>query len=307
MGPGSGFEPEHRAPQTNKTPTVSCNLPSLKNGLNEILGCFRDFLKVDLRLQEVTVKEHICEVRRFLAWLRSKGLELGDVSREVLREYLKRFSDMSPYTYKNVLSSLKRFFRDFLCRPELVSNFKFPSKPFKVKVVPSREEIKRFYNALEKPIEKALFLLYATTGLRKREVLRLRFEDVDFDKRMIIPNNGQTRTKRRWVTFYNVEAERALREYLASVKKHNGKLFRIGDHSFIEMWRKAYLKTGIKITPQVLREWFCMEMAKLGVPDRYVDAFCGRVPRSVLARHYTDYSPEKLREVYEKANLKVLG
>ena len=38
----------------------------------------------------------------------------------------------------------------------------------------------------------------------------------------------------------------------------------------------------------------------------YVDAFCGRVPQTVLARHYTDYSPEKLKEIYEKANLKIL-
>jgi len=48
-------------------------------------------------------------------------------------------------------------------------------------------------------------------------------------------------------------------------------------------------------------------MGRLGVPDRYVDAFCGRVPRSVLARHYTDFSPEKLKEIYDKARLKVLS
>ena len=40
--------------------------------------------------------------------------------------------------------------------------------------------------------------------------------------------------------------------------------------------------------------------------DRYVDAFCGRVPRSVLARHYTDFSPERLKRVYVKAGLMVL-
>ena len=48
-------------------------------------------------------------------------------------------------------------------------------------------------------------------------------------------------------------------------------------------------------------------MGRLGIPDRYVDAFCGRVPRSVLARHYTDFSPGKLKEIYDKANLRVLG
>ena len=48
-------------------------------------------------------------------------------------------------------------------------------------------------------------------------------------------------------------------------------------------------------------------MANLGIQDRYVDAFCGRTSKSVLARHYTDYSPERLKEIYENADLKVLS
>ncbi len=47
-------------------------------------------------------------------------------------------------------------------------------------------------------------------------------------------------------------------------------------------------------------------MGKLGVSDRYIDAFCGRTPKSVLARHYSDYSPEKLKQIYDKASIKVL-
>ena len=56
-----------------------------------------------------------------------------------------------------------------------------------------------------------------------------------------------------------------------------------------------------------LREWFCCEMGNLRVSDRYIDAFCGRTPKSVLARHYTDYSPERLKRIYDKANLKVFS
>jgi len=48
------------------------------------------------------------------------------------------------------------------------------------------------------------------------------------------------------------------------------------------------------------------ETGGLRVPDRYVDASCGRAPRSVLTRHYTDFSPEKLKEIYDKAGLKGL-
>jgi intergrase/recombinase len=47
-------------------------------------------------------------------------------------------------------------------------------------------------------------------------------------------------------------------------------------------------------------------MLRLGVSETYVDALCGRVPKSVLARHYTDFSPEKLLVIYGEAALKVL-
>ena len=73
----------------------------------------------------------------------------------------------------------------------------------------------------------------------------------------------------------------------------------------VELWKSAREKTCIDITPQKLRQWFCSEMLRLGVSETYVDAFCGRVPKSVLARHYTDFSPEKLEEIYERANIKI--
>jgi intergrase/recombinase len=56
-----------------------------------------------------------------------------------------------------------------------------------------------------------------------------------------------------------------------------------------------------------LRAWFATEMGELGVQDRYIDAFCGRVPKSILARHYPDYSPQRLKRMYDKAELTVLS
>jgi hypothetical protein len=38
-----------------------------------------------------------------------------------------------------------------------------------------------------------------------------------------------------------------------------------------------------------------------------VDAFCGRVPNSVLAKRYSDFAQKKLSEVYEKVNVRVLN
>jgi len=38
-----------------------------------------------------------------------------------------------------------------------------------------------------------------------------------------------------------------------------------------------------------------------------VDALCGRTPKSVLARHYTDYSPIKLKTIYDRVGLRILS
>ena len=89
-------------------------------------------------------------------------------------------------------------------------------------------------------------------------------------------------------------------------KDKKPKLFPISRVTLWKIFRRGREKINVHLNPQILREWFCSEMGKLGVPDRYVDAFCGRVPRSVLVRHYTDFSPGKLKEIYDKANLKVL-
>lgn len=104
------------------------------------------------------------------------------------------------------------------------------------------------------------------------------------------------------------EAEMVLKEYLQNRKLLKSKrLFSMTSRETRRLWRSAREKTGLIITPKVLRDWFCEEMGRLGVSDRYIDAFCGRTPKSVLARHYSDYSPEKLKEIYDKADLKVLS
>jgi integrase len=204
--------------------------------------------------------------------------------------------------------ALKVFFRDFLKMPEVVASFKFPHQAFKPKQIVSREQARQFYECLETKKEKALFMLYATTGLRRDEILSLKPEDIDFSKRMITPDNHNGETKKSWVSFYNEEAESVLKEYLATKKpSRSDRLFPMQRDEVVELWKSAREKTGIDITPQKLRQWFCSEMLRLGVSETYVDAFCGRVPKSVLARHYTDFSPQKLETIYEKVTIKVLA
>jgi integrase len=270
--------------------------------LEETLDRFERFCTIDLALSDTTARKHHCrEARRFLKWLGDR-----EVTTDVIRDYLALFKDLSASTRAHVIKCLRRFFRDFLGRPDLIASFKLPRSELKPKVIPTREQVQQFYGTLKRPVEKAIFLLFATSGLRKHEVRNLTLNDVDIEKRMIIPKGNESRTKRTWVTLFNAECEQALREYLQRSKlTPESRLFT--EKAIRKTFKRGFARTGIHITPQILREWFCCEMGELGVADRYVDAFCGRIPRSILARHYTDFSPERLKRIYDGANLRVLS
>jgi integrase len=227
------------------------------------------------------------------------------VTKENLRSYLAGLKHKDASTYTNHLACLKRFYRDYLEMPDLVKSFRFPRKYFKPRIIPNKTQVQQFYKCLEKGLQEAQFLTFATSGLRKSELLGLEITDVDLTKNMIVPRRSNNSSKNVWVTFFNHEAEEKVRELVEHVASN--KLFNISGKGFKKMWIRARNKSGTKITPQVLRDWFCVEMGELGVPDRYVDAFCGRVPKSIPARHYTDYSPQRLKRIYDKAGLTVLS
>jgi len=125
---------------------------------------------------------------------------------------------------------------------------------------------------------------------------------------MIIPelNSYASRTKRCWYSFFNDETKNILEKYLNEYEIDD-RIFPVKKRVAQKYFDRAKRRTGLRINAKTLRQWFCCQMGELGVPDRYIDAFCGRVPRSILARHYTDYSPDRLKRIYDKANLRVLS
>jgi len=187
----------------------------------------------------------------------------------------------------------------------LIETFRFPRLNETPIIAPTKEEIQKLFYAFNLKY-KAILLMYATTGLRESELLNLKKSDINLNNRTVVPKK-HSRTKSTWVTFFNKEAEKVLKQYLCSSEDNDERLFPVKRRCVIKMFHKIGDPMGVHITPQRLRDWFCVEMGELGVPDRYIDAFCGRVPKSILARHYTDYSPERLKRIYDKANLRVLS
>jgi len=188
-----------------------------------------------------------------------------------------------------------------------MDDFVFPRKEFNFNhYMPTKEDLRTFFDALESVDDKALFLFFASSGLRRNEVLNLQLSDIDHDKRVCYPNH-ESRTKNSFFGFFNDETNEHLEEWIKVKGPRSLRIFPMSSTRRYKPFKDAREKTKLEITPKVLRFWFANEMAKQGVPDRFIDAFQGRVPRSVLARHYTDYSVDNLKAIYDKANLKILS
>ena len=134
----------------------------------DMLCRFRDFQLVDLRRGKRTAYEKVWFIKKLLKFLNKNP---SDISIDDLRMFFKSLSGYSRAYYKNALMALKVFFRDFLQKSDLVYSFKFPHRVFKPKQIVTKEQIRTFYGALETTKEKALFLLYTTTGLGRHEIL----------------------------------------------------------------------------------------------------------------------------------------
>jgi integrase len=232
----------------------------------------------------------------------------GIVSRESIRAYLQSYLGKAPKTYNNQLCGLRAFIGRFLGLPELMNGFKKAHEGNNHEIrLPTKEQLRKGFEALTTDKERAIYLFYATTGLRHSEALKLnRFEDIDFKLRAV-KSKHDTRTKKAGVTFYNSECEYYLKKYLSSRQDNKERLFVIGFRPFVRIWRKASEKARVKISPQILRKWHSTELGELGVPDRYVDVFQGRAPRTVIAKYYTGKELERLKKIYDKAGLKVLS
>ena len=280
-------------------------------------GGFVRFLSVDLKLSPRTVKDHVFVFRQLQKFLKARNKSLKTVTREDIRDFLSQYEN--PSTYSNTLKGLLRLFRDYLHIPELVAGFRFPKQGLNVVRIPSKKVLQEFFYCLSFR-SQVLFLFAATSGLRRGEIfgLKLRNISLDLDPEIgvVFPrqhlSTGLAGAKYNWISCFNQEARKYFVEYLETKNpSHNPEWEPFKASTFEPIlsreWVQASKKIGFRIHLHLLRKWFSDQMALAGIPDRYVDAFQGRLPQTILARHYSDYTPEKLIQIYKQANIRVLS
>jgi integrase len=249
------------------------------------------FAKNNLNLQQSTIDNQKSIILGFLN--HSNGI----INKQTVKEYLD--SNDSESWKSNQIKALRRYLRDFLKLGRWMEEFDFSQSRARPKEIPSNEKLMEFLEIL--PLESGLvFLVLYNSGLRIGEVLSLRLSDIDFQTNMInVSYVHQGSTKSSWISFITSQTSKILRQHI-SQHKITDSLFSISDRMVQNHFKDASEEINIAITPHLLRTIFTEKCTHAKIPDKYINAFCGRISQSMIAKHYTDYSPNRLREEYNK-------
>ncbi|MGQ0790754.1 MAG: tyrosine-type recombinase/integrase, partial [Nitrosopumilaceae archaeon] len=257
---------------------------------------YEQFARNELKLAKGTIDNHKSIIRSF-------HLHAGSlVNFDSVKSYLD--SNDSDDWKSNQLKTLRRYIRDFLKLGNWINEFKFSNRRAKVKKsdIPSDNYLAYFCSVLPYDVQM-VFLILLTSGLRVGEVLKLRKNDVNFGTNMVDASTiHKGDTKSAWISYITPQTAQYLEDYVETqlYDPDNPKLFDFSYNTVQEAFKKASIQIGVFIKPHFLRTVFTEKCTQAGIEGKYIDAFCGRIPKKVLEANYTVYSPQSLRVQYEK-------
>ncbi len=144
-----------------------------------------------MRYKYLTEKAYVGWLRRFMVFCGSE--ELGNFGEGEIKEFLSDLAvtgNVSASTQKQAQSALLFLYEKVLGRELSFLNISKATKPSKLPVVLSREEISRLAGHF-KGRSLLMFQLMYGAGLRHKECRRLRLKDVCFDQRQILVRDGK--------------------------------------------------------------------------------------------------------------------
>jgi len=228
--------------------------------------------------------------------------ELG--SEEVI-DYIEYLTDVRKVSvsYRNqTISALKFLYRKVLRRPLIIEELPRPKKERKLPTVLSKDEVTRLLDSVRNRKHRAILMLVYSAGLRESEVVRLKLEDIDVERRLIHIKGSKGR-KDRYTLLSSVALE-ALRDYYRFYRPRKW-LFpgkrkdrHISARTVQKVVTAAGKRAGIrkKLTTHTLRHSFATHLLENGTDLRYIQELLGH-KSSKTTQIYTHVNRKDLARI----------
>ena len=280
-------------------------------------------------LSEKTIEGYRSCVLIFLSFISRKGIRLNDVDNHILKEfleYLKFGRKIKHKTIKEYFSALSSFFDYLVFEGIINANIVLPFRRRYLRQYkedyddPERkllivEEMSRLVNSIIDPRDRAMVVLFAKTGVRRGELLKLDLDDVNWEDYSITLKPTPKRSNR--TVFFDEECAILLRRWLRIREKLNPKtkaLF-ISYNTLKRLSRNGVWTAIVKYAkrlgfhdsesprledhfgPHCFRHWFTTWLLRSGMPREYVKELRGDKRKEAIdIYHHID--KQELRKAY---------
>lgn len=281
---------------------------------------FIDFLKFEKRYSEHTIKAYQRDLADLLDYATE---EYGLTSvKEVRLFHLRSFvvqlieKEVSPRSINRKLSCYKSFFKYALRREWMDLNPTDGLSQLKVRaslpdIIPSKDlellfDQTRMQQLGAEEMERMICLLLYVSGMRRSELLQLKWSDIAKDGVKVL-GKGQ---KERWIPLPQTFMEEWSR-YAESISEQGSSGYVFHDEDHHPLNEKALynivsktlslITTVSKKSPHMLRHAYATHLLDGGADLNAVKTLLGHSNLSAT-QVYTHTSIERLKEVYEKAH-----
>jgi site-specific recombinase XerD len=214
---------------------------------------------------------------------RTTGKRPEEVCPEDITHYLAHLNKDRNFASSsmNLAFSSLRFFYHRVMKKEITRNLYRPRQDKRLPGILSRSEIKQILDGEKNPKHRLLLMLAYSSGLRVSEVVALKREHIDLNRKLLLVRAGKGR-KDRYSILSHKTAE-YIKEYY-SVYEINDWLFpgqpsnkHLAIRSAQYIFDKAIVRTGIQkdVSIHSLRHTFATHLLENGTDIRYIQDLLG--------------------------------
>ena len=289
---------------------------------------FFEFLEYDKGYSVRTIENYERDIKKFEIYSREFSIDYKKLSKENIFDFHSDLSSsIGPRSFSRILSSLRTFYK-YLFSQNIVNDLvlnsvkTYPSPKFK-KSIPSFLSQEKIYEVLDKidlsdkhelikVRDKAIIMLFFTSGLRLEEMTSLVLGDIDLDNNSIkVLGKGG---KERYSNFDKFTNELIIK-YLAKIKKYPLLKSNINNNLFVDKDNNSLSRNNIQYIvmnnlkelslssygPHTLRHSFATHLLNKGVGISAIQSLLGHAKLS-STQIYTHVSLEKLQNTINKAH-----
>jgi site-specific recombinase XerD len=254
-----------------------------------------------------TRKAYLQHLRQYLDYAhQSASLPPAQAIRAYLLSRIR--GGISRANHDQAISAIQFLYRHVLGQPQAVVDVPRPRREQRLPAVLGRDELRSLFAAVGNPKHRALLLLTYSSGCRVSEVVRLRPEDLDLERRLIHIRGGKG-SKDRYTLLSDIAL--AAIEHYRETADPSPWLFpstrpdrHLSQRSVQHIVERAKARAGIKkhVTVHTLRHCFATHLLEAGTDLRLIQELLGHAsPRTTAI--YTHVSQHELRRIRSPLDL----